>query len=409
MIVLINYYIYHHRVYGRYLQNGWKYTNSFKSKWTLEAKPPLKKLINNITYMKIRGKVMIQKGLAVAVFFLFIGVCIIPSATSGLTNSKNIITVDDEPGDADFTSIKEAVNYSSPGDIIEVYSGTYPEDGIRIVKENISLLGISHELRGGNDSGKPFIRGNGTDIVILVEASNVIVSNFRIEKSSASPCIYLGADIPSNQNNNTISDCIIRNSEGQGIRIYRIGRDINITNNEISHCNTFGINAFSMDFNIKGNVITDIVHTGIYLNCGGQNISYNTIKRCELGILISGRSNIIYSNDIENCSVGISIESYGANSIIKNNFKNYSHGKSWWERAFYIFYIKEIYPHWRFDIPEEKNRWESNYWDSWIGIGPKKILGKQYFIFSDGEDIYIFIPIPWFVFDWHPAKEPYDI
>ncbi|MCK4416200.1 MAG: hypothetical protein KAU84_03520, partial [Thermoplasmatales archaeon] len=59
---------------------------------------------------------MIQKGLAVAVILLFIGTCIIPSATSELTNSKNIITVDDEPGDADFTSIKEAVDYSSPGD-----------------------------------------------------------------------------------------------------------------------------------------------------------------------------------------------------------------------------------------------------------------------------------------------------
>ena len=79
---------------------------------------------------------MLRKGLAVAVILLFMGTCIIPSATSGLTNgkniitvddepgeselthNKNIITVDDEPGDADFTSIKEAVNYSSPGDTI---------------------------------------------------------------------------------------------------------------------------------------------------------------------------------------------------------------------------------------------------------------------------------------------------
>jgi len=105
---------------------------------------------------------MLRKGLAVAVILLFMGTCIIPSATSGLTNVKNIITVDDEPGkselthnrniitvddepgDADFTSIKEAVNYSSPGDTIEVYSGIYHEQEICIVNDNIKLLGISH-------------------------------------------------------------------------------------------------------------------------------------------------------------------------------------------------------------------------------------------------------------------------
>ena len=82
----------------------------------------------------------------------------IPSATSELTNGKRltngttIITVDDEPGDADFTSIKEAVNSSIPGDTIEVYSGTYLEQGIHIVKDNITLLGISHE-RGVCDDG----------------------------------------------------------------------------------------------------------------------------------------------------------------------------------------------------------------------------------------------------------------
>ena len=77
---------------------------------------------------------MKRKCLAVGIILLFIGTGIIPSITSEQTYDKNIITVDDEPGDADFTSIKEAVNASSPGDTIEVYSGTYPEDGI-LVKE----------------------------------------------------------------------------------------------------------------------------------------------------------------------------------------------------------------------------------------------------------------------------------
>ena len=341
--------------------------------------------------------------MAVGIILLFIGTCIIPSATSGLTSGKNIITVDDEPGDADFTSIKEAVNYSSPGDIIEVYSGTYPEDGIRIVKENISLLGISHELGEGNDSGKPFIRGNGTEKVIQVEASHVIVSNFRIERGP----IYLGTDDLKNFNLNNIkiSDCIIHNSKGGGIRVNNIGRDINIINNEISHCQ-YGIQAFeSLNVNIKGNVMTDINYTGIYYSGGGDNISYNTIKRCDRGILVHCGNNIVYGNDIEDCSVGvISIGLGVGNTITKNNFKNYSWSGCWWERTVQIYLLNGL-------IKDKKNRWMGNYWDTWIGVGPKKILGKLNFILGIHvySDILIMFSIPLVDFDWHPAKEPYHI
>ena len=73
---------------------------------------------------------LVRKYLTIGVIFFFIGTSVIPSTSSVQTNDKNIITVDDEPGDADFTSIKEAVNSSSPGDTIEVYSGTYLEQGI---------------------------------------------------------------------------------------------------------------------------------------------------------------------------------------------------------------------------------------------------------------------------------------
>jgi len=50
-----------------------------------------------------------------------------------------------------------------------------------------------------------------------------------------------------------------------------------------------------------------------------------------------------------------------------------------------------------------RNQWNNNYWDDYLGFGPKVIPGK------------IHIPqipsltIPWFNFDWHPAKEPFDI
>ena len=355
---------------------------------------------------------IMKKGLVVAVILLFIGTCIIPSATSRftssrLTNGNNIITVDDEPGDADFTSIKEAVNYSNPGDTIEVYSGTYHEQEIRIIKDNITLLGISHELGEGNDTGKPFIKGNGTREIIWVEASHVIVSNFTIENplTENSTRFFCGIRVekyyaPYEQHDVTISDCIIRNTLF-GIYVIYTRQNMRIINNHISNCLENGItstaySSLSMGFIMAGNVITDCGdHAGDYgIDFIGDhhNVSGNRIRNCRWGgINFGGTDNIFYGNDIENCTTGIRFSGDG-NIITKNNFKNYSRIGFW-------FYKPFLYP--------SKNSWIGNYWDTWTGIGPKKILG--FFVIGWRFPIQIPLLIPWVEFDWHPAQEPYDI
>ena len=335
---------------------------------------------------------------------------------SELTRDTNIITVDDEPGDADFTSIKEAVNYSSSGDIIEVYSGLYLENRIRITKENVSLLGIAYELGDGNDSGMPYIKGDGTASVIKLIASNVTVSNFIIEDSWSDPvyeysCIQAGTYWPDELYNITISDCIISNciiyNSTIGILGSHMGYKNNTTivNNHISHCYRFGMYVSSVnvlepvytikgDFNVSGNVISDCP-IGIYFWSNRQNVSGNRIKRCEYGIYLYGEYNIVYGNDIDSCSVGI-CDAYvlsDGNIITKNNFKNYSRGGMWWARfPSFISMILNIF---------RKQGLKKNYWDTWSGIGPKFIPGG--FVLPT-EAI-----IPWFNFDWKPTKEPYDI
>jgi nitrous oxidase accessory protein len=351
---------------------------------------------------------MKRKCLVVGIILLFIGTITIPSITSEQTCNKNIITVDNEPGDADFTSIKEAVNSSSPGDTIEVYSGTYTEQEIRIIKDNITLLGISHELGEGNDSGMPFIKGNGTGEVIWVEASHVIISNFTIENPLAenSTGFFCGIRVqkyyaPFEQHDVTISDCIIRNTLF-GIYVYQPRQNMRITNNYISNCLEDGLAStaygnLSMDFIITGNVITDCGdHDGDYgLDFTGDhhNVSGNRIRNCKYGgINFGGTNNFIYGNDIENCNIGIRCGGSG-NIITKNNFKNYNRIGFW-------FYKYLLWP--------GKNRWIGNYWDTWIGIGPKTILGFKVFEWVS-ELIYFIFLIPWLEFDWQPAKEPYDI
>ena len=46
------------------------------------------------------------------------------------------------------------------------------------------------------------------------------------------------------------------------------------------------------------------------------------------------------------------------------------------------------------------NAWIHNYWKKWLWIPPKPIPGKL--LTKIGF-------IPWYNFDWHPAKEPYEI
>ena len=46
------------------------------------------------------------------------------------------------------------------------------------------------------------------------------------------------------------------------------------------------------------------------------------------------------------------------------------------------------------------NKWDQNYWDDWIGFGPKIIFGELYPPWR----VYGHI---WTSFDWNPAKEPY--
>ncbi len=347
---------------------------------------------------------LIVKWVAVGIILLFVGTSLIPSVTLAQTFGKNIITVDDEPGDADFTSIKEAVNSSSPGDTIEVYSGTFLEQEILIEKDNITLLGISHELGGGNDSGMPFIKGNGSGRVIWVKASHVIVSNFTIEnpRTENSTVFYWGVEVqiiypPDGQHDVTISDCIIRNTLIGICAIYS-GRNMRFIDNHISNCSEDGISSeiwsnLSTGSIISGNVITDCGdHAGdygIHFTGDNHNVSGNRIRNCTYGgIDFGGTGNIIYGNDIENCNMGIRCGGSG-NIITKNNFKNYSRIGFW-------FYNSIWWP--------GKNRWRSNYWDTWTGIGPKAILGFIVFELN-----YFFFPIPWIAFDWNPAREPYDI
>jgi parallel beta-helix repeat protein len=323
---------------------------------------------------------MKRKCLAIGIILLFVGTCIIPSIKSGLIHQNNIITVDDEPGDANYISIKEAVNHSNPGDTIEVYSGTYYENGIWITKEGISLIGMPFELGNGSDTGKPFINGQGRDDVVDVKAPNVTITGFHIEnRGEGYWCIII----------------ILRNSDGcvisnntlcytQNSIIGSASNNTKIINNTIRYADVrYGICLSPYDNNLVSDNVIDHCPTGICFIGGVHNtILRNHISNCsEFGIDIAGSGmNIIQFNTIENNNYGLHIYVASFNRIKQNNFINNTRQAGFDQSLGFT----------------SDNHWAQNYWNR-PRILPYPIVGT------------VFVIMPWVQLDWRPAQEPYDI
>jgi parallel beta-helix repeat protein len=320
---------------------------------------------------------MKRKCLAVGIILLFVGTCIIPSVTSEKTHGKTIITVDNEPGDADYTSIKEAVNYSSLGDTIEVYSGTYDEHNITITEEGISLIGMPYELGYGNDTGKPFINGQGRDDVINMLTRNVTITGFRIEDRVGYWTIInigWGAD-----------GCVVSNNTlryaGNSIMCCESNFS-KITNNTISDASgLYGI-LIGYNYNTVADNIIDTCPIGISFWGGSFNtIIRNRVSNCsEVGIDVGNVGNLFQFNTIENNNYGLHIYVASFTRIKQNNFINNTHHAGFDQSLGFT----------------SSNHWAQNYWNR-PRILPYPIVGT------------VFVIMPWVQLDWHPAQEPYDI
>ncbi len=229
------------------------------------------------------------------------------------------------------------------------------------VKDNRPSWGIVLML------GSAFINVSGNEvynytggIFVMGCSDNVIYMNYLHHNSDGIRTV-LG------NNNNTIINNIIKYNTGEGISIYD-GYENIIFKNIITD-------------NGEGDDIDD----GIGITGGSDNyISYNHISNNNpSGIQIISEYNNIINNHISNNKIGVFCNAGYNNYITKNNFiLNKKNG------------YFEIIPYMRF-----RNIWNENYWNR-----PRLL---PYPIFGIGE--FLFSSFPWVVFDWHPAKEPYDI
>ena len=168
------------------------------------------------------------------------------------------------PSGAEFTSIKDAVDWSSGGDTIRVESGTYAGN-IKLDKK-IILIGVD----SGN--GAPVIQPgkNGDDITIIADGCSV--QGFTIENGGSS-----GIRITSS--GNSVRRNTLR-SNGAGIALVSSGKNT-----------------------IESNQITDNNRAGITLeSASGNLIQENTIQKNTIGITLDENSisNTIAQNTFSN-------------------------------------------------------------------------------------------------------------
>ena len=184
--------------------------------------------------------------------------------------------------------------------------------------------------------------------------NNVSGNNFSDEFNGVSICHH--------SHDNNIIENIFSSKSSVTISISR-------NNKVIRNSNVGGVSIYASDGNTvsENSISTELMCLGVSLEDSHQN----TISR----------------NDIRNSDGAISLVESKSNVISKNNIIACGTNPAWFSNFPLL------------------NRWSRNYWDRPL-LRPKLIPGKIH-IHRDWP--YRDIIIPWFDFDWRPARSPYDI
>jgi len=353
---------------------------------------------------------------------LITGVIILIIGNNGFTSAGNLDCISDNntscslsgiimyvggSGPGNYSSIQDAIDDASDGDTVFVYDDSSPYYENIIIEKSLVLK--------GENRNTTIIDGNWNEgYVLRIEADYVEVSGFTIINS--------GNAIEMWSNHSSINDNVITNNLWTGIFLYKSRDTIifknNITNNsgrgidllgcsnniimenEITKHNWEGINLeYSICNNISRNVISDNTdNINFHFFSSGNIIRKNIISNSRdwgIQIMYGSDNNTICSNTLANNEYcGLQLDTSG-NIVCCNNFINNKARHVTFARITLVTTIINF------------NKWYGNYWDNWIGLEqpsysrfPKIIVGHL----TRG------IPkIPSFAFDWHPAKEPYDI
>lgn len=364
------------------------------------------------------------------VFIIAIGIALWASIIPALENNHNDATSSCNfdrailyvggGGPGNYTTIQGAINDAVNGDTIFVYSGTYNEN-INIGKR-IYLIGEHKDTTT--------IQGvSGVNAVVRILSNNVELNGFTI---IGNPGGQDGIHVIALMKDNYISDCIIKNcaygiflqgtserttifsnhifdNSFSAIRLQGSDRNL-IEENEIENNNNWGISleSLSKQNTIKNNIISNN-YGGIKLsgNSEQNDILENTIISNTLeGLIMESLSisNTVIGNNITNNFAGIKLTTSGQNIIQSNNIEANSMEGLLLETSNSNIISKNNFignkRQAKFRI-SQRNSWEENYWDNWIGV-------------KLDMPIFALFPKPIFGFgiinfDLNPAQQPYII
>ena len=273
-------------------------------------------------------------------------------------------------GTGNYTIIQDAIDNASDGDTVFVYDDSSPYIEYILVNKSINIVGENKEttvIEG--ESG-------GSTIRLVETASSVTIQGFTVTNG------FFCLDIKSDSN--TIIGNIFSNNIYNGVSIYESKLN-HFINNTINTNGTGLMITSGKNNTIVGNKIVSNNYCISLQACYDNNISKNDLHNIHIG---NSKKNIIESNNIET----IYMLATNKNIIRKNNF---------------IGSIRHVDCYISFF-----NKWDSNYWDDWIGLKFNMTLFQK---FPKIIVCNIIIPlisnftIPYFNFDWHPAQIPYDI
>jgi parallel beta-helix repeat protein len=229
------------------------------------------------------------------------------------------------------------------------------------------------------------VDNNYWGIRIWIEAGHYTISRNTITRNR-------NGIVDSGYGKNTISENDILYNEDNGI-MWGSDDSMTIIRNNISFNGEDGISLTHSSSNnvlISKNIISNNGRHGIFLDLWGCIITKNIIFNHKHGLHLNGSNLNIICNNISNSNTGLYLGNARNTKISMNNF--IGNDVNSYFKVVIFFQIR--------------NRWDSNYYDSWSGFGPFIFRGLLYFRW-DFYDIYF--EFDWFEFDQNPAKEPYDI
>jgi len=216
-------------------------------------------------------------------------------------------------GLGNYTKIQDAIDASSDGDTVYVYSRTYFENVI--VYKSISLV--------GEDRNTTVVDGGGHNDTICILSDSVNISGFMITNSGYN--WYSDAGIDVHSNSNTIMYNNIVSHQENGIKIW--SSYSKVYKNIISNVPKGIITNSARNNLISDNLIFKATSSGIYFahlsqnNIAYENFIYDSNKAVEI---TESNCNIVCDNYAEHNDEGMFLWDCKWNVIRDNTFSNSS-------------------------------------------------------------------------------------